>query len=317
MRALIPILILVQAAGAWGFQQPRIVVREQSAVKNVQFTLGEVAIFSGVDAHMQAKLSGVVLGTSPLPGLERTLTPEQIVTRLRQHGLRPEAFEMITPAKIVVRREAHLFRAQQAVEVAAQKVREGMPPGEEARIVCDSPLRDLSLPNSNVQVLAGEPRVLGAGLYLVPVQVRCEEIPPITLPVRLRVSRWREVLVARRAIHTGEVIDNDMVAVQRLALDTEDADLMTDPAEALGKVARRPVAIGQPVKRSAIDDPAVIRRGQNVKLLVLLRGAVIETTAIALQDGKAGARIRVQVVDTRKTLLATVVDAETATVDIS
>lgn len=316
MRPLFLTIILALATGAWCVQQPRIELRDFSVVKNAQFTLGEIATFTGADAQMQARLAAVVLGTSPLPGLERTIAPEQILTRLRQHGLRPEAFEMVTPAKIVVRREAHLFRAQQAVEAAVQKLREVMQIGEDAQAVCDAPLRDLLLPNSNVQVSAGEPRALGTGLYLVPVQVTCDGTPPITLNVRLRVSRWREVLVARRAICTGEVIDNDKVTIQRLVLETEDTDLITDPVEALGKVARRPVAMGQPVKRSAIDEPAVIRRGQNVKLLVQLNGAVIETDAVALQDGKAGARIRVQVTDTRKTLLATVADAETVTVDV-
>lgn len=316
MRWLISILVVTLATGVWCVQQPRIEVRDLSIVKSAQFTLGDVATFSAIDTLTQARLAGVVLGTSPLPGLERTLTTEQIVTRLRQQGFRPEGFEIVAPAKIVVRREAHLFRAQQAVETAVQKLRETALLGDGAQVVCDTPPRDFSLPNSNVQVSAGEPRGLGAGLYMVPVQVMCEGTPPVTLNVRLRVSLWREVLVARRAIRTGEAIHSEMVILQRIAFNSEDPDLFTDPAEVVGKVARRPIAIGQPVRRSAIDEPALIRRGQNVKLLVQLDGAVIETSAVALQDGKAGARIRVQVADTRKTLLATVADAETVTVDM-
>lgn len=312
-----PILVTTLATGVWCAQQPRIEVRDLSVVKSPQFALGDVATFSGTDNQTQERLAGVVLGTSPLPGLERTITVQQIVTRLRQHGFRPEAFEIVAPAKIVVRREAHLFRAQQAVEAAVQKLRETVLLGDGDQVVCDTPPRDFSLPNSNVQVSAGEPRGLGAGLYLVPVRVMCEGTSPVTLHVRLRVSLWREVLVARRAIHTGEAISSDMVVLQRIAFASEDPDLFTDPAEVMGKVARRPIAIGLPVKRSAIDEPALVRRGQNVKLLVQLDGAVIETSAVALQDGKAGARIRVQVADTRKTLLATVADAETVTVDMS
>lgn len=316
MRWFISILVAILSTGVSCVQQPRIAVRELSVVKSAQFTLDEVATFSGMDTQTQARLSGVVLGTSPLPGLERTITAEQIVTRLRQHGFRPEGFDIVTPQKIVVRREAYLFRAQHAVDTAVQKLRETVLSGDDAQVVCDIPPRDFSLSNSNVQVSAGEPRGLGAGLYLVPVQVMCEGAPPVTLNVRLRVSRWREVLVARRAIRTGEAINSDMVILQRIAFHSEDPDLLTDPAAVVGKVARCPIAIGQPVKRSAIDEPALIRRGQNVKLLVQLDGAVIETSAVALQDGKAGALIRVQVADTRKTLLATVADAETVTVDM-
>lgn len=314
----LPILTIAAwvATSAWCTPQPRIELRDLSIVKNAQVTLGDVATFTGVDAQTQARLADIVLGTSPLPGLERVMTSEQIATRLRQHGFRPEVFDIVAPQKIVVRRESYLFRAQQAVEAAIQKLREATSLPNEAQIACDTPPRDLSLPNDEVQVTAGEPRVLGAGLCLVPVKIACAGTAPVTLNVRLRVSQWREVLVAKRAIRTGEAIDADAVAVQRIAIDTDSPDLLTDPAEVISKIARRPFTAGQPLKRSAVDEPAVVRRGQNVKLLVQLDGAVIETNAVALQDGKAGARIRVQVADTRKTVLATVTDAETVTVDV-
>jgi|GEM_PF-1038472 flagella basal body P-ring formation protein FlgA len=316
MRAFLSIIIAALAAGAWGSQQARIEVRELSVVQNAQFTLGEVATFRGVDAQMQVRLAGVVLGTSPLPGLERAISIEQIVTRLRQHGIRPEALEIVAPTKIIVRREAHLVRAQHAIDAAIQKLRETVSLPDDAQAVCDVPVRDLSLPSGDVQVSAGEPRSLGAGLYVVPVQLHSAGASPVTLNVRLRVSRWREVLVAQRTIRAGEAIDGDMVAVQRMVVAQDDPDLVSDPAAVTGKIARLRVAAGQPLKRSAVEEPAVIRRGQNVKLLVRLTGAVVETGAVALQDGKVSGRIRVQVTDTRKTLWATVLDAETVTVDM-
>ncbi|GBC97445.1 hypothetical protein HRbin16_03268 [bacterium HR16] len=316
MKLSVLTIMAVMAACAWCAPQPRIELRDLSIVKNAQFTLGDVATFTGVDAQTQARLAGIVLGTSPLPGLERVVTSEQVATRLRQHGFRPEAFDIVAPQKIVVRRAIHLFRAQRAVEVAIQKLREATSLPDDAQVVCDTPLRDLSLPTDDVQVTAGEPRALGTNLYVVPVQIACEGTPPVAISVRLRVSQWREVLVARRAIRTGEAIDADAVEIQRIAIDTDSPDLLTDPAEVIGKIARRPFTAGQPLKRSAVDEPAIVRRGQNVKLLVRLDGAVVETGAVALQDGKAGARIRVQVADTRKTVLATVTDAETVTVDV-
>lgn len=314
MKLSVLTMIAVVATNAWCTQQPRIELRELSIVKSAQFTLGDVATFAGIDAQTQARLAGIVVGTSPLPGLERVVPLEQIATRLRQHSFRPEAFDIVAPLKIVVRREMYPFRAQQAVEAAIHRLREATSLPNEAQIACDTPPRDLSLPSDEVQVTAGEPRALGAGLYLVPVKIACGGASPITLNVRLRVSQWREVLVATRAIRTGEAIEADAVAVQRIAIDTDSPDLLTDPAEVIGKIARRPFTAGQPLKRSAVDEPAIMRRGQDVKLLVQLDGAVIQTSAVALQDGKAGARIRVQVADTRKTLLATVMDEETVIV---
>lgn len=315
MRLLWLTIIAWTAVSTWSAQQPRIHLRESSTVTGAQFTLGEVAGFAGIDAHTEARLKAVVLGTSPLPGLERTITREQVLTRLRQRGFQPEAFEIVAPTRVVVKREAHMLQTQQVVEVAIRKLRQSASLPDNAQVECDAPPRALSLPNSKVQMTAGEPRALGAGLFIVPVKVACEGAVPATLNARLKVKLWRVVVVASRAIRTGEAIDPDVVTLQQVTISGNDSDLTTDPSEVVGKIARRPIPAGLPIRRTALDEPAVIRRGQCVKLLVKLDGAVIEAGAIAQQDGKAGGHIRVQVVDTRKTLLATVVDAQTVTLD--
>ena len=316
IRLLMLIWILWLTAAAWGVPQPRIELREVSTVRNAQFTLGEVATFTGVDAETQARLAKVVLGTSPLPGLERTITLEQVCIRLRQHGFEPERFELTVPAKVTVRRQKYAIDAEQIAQAAIGKVRLalGLPP--DALVECDAPIRHVSVADGNAQITPGEPRPLGAGLYSVPVQVACASGATVGVHVRLRVSLRREVVVAQRAIRTGEAIDADSIALQPIALNRDDPHLLTDPTEAVGKIARRPIAAGQPFRRSDIDAPAVVRRGQNVKLQVRLNGAMVEADAVVLQDGQVGARIRVQVTDTRKTLLATVLGAETVAVDV-
>lgn len=316
MRTLILIIITCIVASAWGGQQPTIHLRERSTVNGARFTLGDIGTFSGLDTATEARLKTVVLGSSPLPGLERAITREQVLTRLRQHGFQPEAFDIVAPSRVVVRREAHLVPAQRIVDTAVQKLRQAANLPEEAQIECDVPPRDISLPDGNPKVTASEPRALGGGLYLVPLQVSSEGSPTISLNVRLRVKRWCTAVVASQAIRTGEAISADAVVVQPVAITTGDADMVVEPEEVIGKVARRPIPAGQPIRRSSLDEPAVIRHGQNVKLVVHLDGAVIETAAVALQDGKVGARIRVQVIDTRKTLLATVADGETVAVEL-
>lgn len=316
MRLLALTIIAWVTASVRCAPQPRIHLRELSTVNGAQFTLGEVADFEGVDAQTASRLRAVVLGTSPLPGLERSLTREQVIIRLRQHGFQPEAFEIVLPARIIVRREAHILQADRLVDVAVQKLRQSAGLSDNVQVECDVPPRILPLPHSDAQITPGEPRALGASLYLVPLTVTCAGTAPVTLNVRLRVKRWCEAVVATQAIRAGEAIDPSAVTVQRVAVSDDGDDLVSDISEVVGRIARRPIAVGQPIRRTSIDEPAVIRRGQDVKLLVKLNGAEIEAGAIAQQDGKVGDRIRVQVVDTRKTLLATVVDAQTVTLDV-
>jgi flagella basal body P-ring formation protein FlgA len=316
MRLLILTNILWLTAAAWCAPQPRIELHEISTVRDAQFTLGEIAAIAGVDADTQARLAKVVLGSSPLPGLERTITLEQVRTRLRQHGFEPERFELIVPARVTIRRQKCTIDPEQIAHAAIAKVRLSLALPSDALVECDAPIRPLSVVDGSPQIIAGDPRTLGGGLYLVPVQVTDASGMTQGVHVRLRVLLQRKVVVAKRAIQRGEAIDAETIALVPMTLRHDDSHFMNELPEALGKIARRALSAGQPIRRSDLDTAAVVRRGQNLKLLVRLHGAVVEADAVALQDGKAGARIRVQVTDTRKTLLATVLSAEAVSVDV-
>jgi len=301
---------------AWATPAPRIEVRERSAVQAAQFTLGDIATISGVDASTEARLRAVVLGSSPLPGLERPLTREQILIRLRQHGFQPEAFTLVTPARMVICREKKTLQGQQLVEAAVAALRNALNLPDDAQVECPTPPQDVSLPQGEAQLTAGEPRALGGGWYAVPIYLSTGRGARSTLNMRLRVGFWREVVVTQRSLRPGDVVDDTAVATERFLVYDEGGDFLTAAEEVCGKVVRQTIPARQPLRRSALEEPALIRRGQQVKLLVQMDGAVIEASALALQDGKAGALIRVQVVDTRKTLTATVVDSQTVQMSV-
>lgn len=316
MKRLVLGMMLTLLVTVWAAPAPRIQVRERSTVQGAQFTLGDVATFSGVDASTEARLRAVVLGSSPLPGLERSLTREQILTRLRQHGFQPEAFTLLTPASMAVCREKKTLPAQQVVEAAVAALRSTLKLADDSQVECPTPPQDVSLPQGEAQLTAGEPRALGSGWYTVPIYLSTGRGARSTLNIRLRVGFWREVVVTQRSLRPGDVVDETAIATERLLVYDEGGDFLTAAEEACGKVVRQTIPARQPLRRSALEEPALIRRGQQVKLLVQMDGAVIEASAVAQQDGKAGARIRVQVVDTRKTLTATVIGAQTVQVSL-
>lgn len=293
----------------------RIEVNETSVVNQTQFTLGEIARFSGMDANTQQQLAKIVIGSSPLPGLERVVTREQVITRLRQYGFHPEMFEINMPKRATVRREAYSLNVQRVVETAIHQLRQTLSLPEEAEVTCDTPPRDIPLPKQEPVLVAAPPRALGEGLYLVPVEVQCEGAPASTLSVRLRVRWNRAVVVALRALKAGEIVSPEAVTVQVVSLARDDARVATAPQQVIGKTLTRPLRAGQPVPTDALENPPLIRRGQLVKIQLRLPGATIETTATALQEGGTGARIRVQVTDTRKIVTATVLDAETVSLE--
>jgi flagella basal body P-ring formation protein FlgA len=127
------------------------------------------------------------------------------------------------------------------------------------------------------------------------VRVRCTDADnPWSVAVALRVSLFAPVLVARRALVRGDVIDADTTELAErdvLALGYGHVD---DPARYLGSKVTRPVQQGAALPPAAIAEPLFVERGATVTLLA--RGPAIDVRAIgvALDDGAAGSRVRVK-----------------------
>jgi flagella basal body P-ring formation protein FlgA len=98
--------------------RPRIVVREQAEVAGPKVLLGEVADLAQA-GDRAAELAAVVLADTPTVGGSRTITPQQVASRIRMAGLRPEDFEVVMPASTRVERRARRIAHMEFVKVAA------------------------------------------------------------------------------------------------------------------------------------------------------------------------------------------------------
>ena len=106
---------------------------------------------------------------------------------------------------------------------------------------------------------------------------------------------WAEpsVTVAARSLDRGMVIAaGDLDAADAASLPRYAGVL--DAAALVGKELRRPIAAGQPIFRNDVMEPLLVRRNQQVTM-VLVRGALsIAVSGKALDDGSKGATVRVQ-----------------------
>jgi flagella basal body P-ring formation protein FlgA len=67
--------------------------------------------------------------------------------------------------------------------------------------------------------------------------------------------------------------------------------------------------------RQLHDAPVLVRTGQTVELVAQRNGIRLTTSAVTLDPGRLGEKIRVHTETKRKTLIATVIDAHTVEID--
>jgi len=126
------------------------------------------------------------------------------------------------------------------------------------------------------------------------VAVRCEAGAAWLVYVSVAVSTDMPVLVARRALPRDAVpTPADFMAVVRRVPGTS-ALFVTDPAQLAGKRLLRPLGVGEALSADALLTAPVVRRGQQLMLLAHAGGMDVRVTVVALMDGRAEERIRVQ-----------------------
>lgn len=127
------------------------------------------------------------------------------------------------------------------------------------------------------------------------VRVRCTDPEnPWSVAVALRVSLYARVLVAKRALVRGDVVDADTTELATRDVLALGYGHIEEPSRYLGSRVTRPIPQGAALPPAAIAEPLLVTRGGTVTLLA--RGPAIDVRAVgvALEDGAAGARVRVR-----------------------
>ncbi len=126
----------------------------------------------------------------------------------------------------------------------------------------------------------------------------------IYVPVRLHA--WVEAVVASVNLVPNTKLDAGDLTSGRVDMFANTSGLLTEPAQAEGKILRVGLSAGSPILSPFLEFPIVVHRGQQVLLTLTASTMTIEAPALALEDGRIGDSIEVENPDSQKTMRATV-----------
>jgi flagellar basal body P-ring formation protein FlgA len=122
-----------------------------------------------------------------------------------------------------------------------------------------------------------------------------------------RVRRTVKVLITSRPLRKFDPVTDDDVQVVEVEAKADTEGALTEPAQAVGLVASRPLSSGIPLKEEYLRQPKVINRGEPVKIIARGPGLIVTATGKAKEDGLLGGRIRVENLKSGKTVVAEVI----------
>jgi len=314
---LLKLLLLFCLAGPDAPPAVTVTVREVADVAGRVFTLGEIAEVAGADRNLAAQVAAVEVGTSPLPGLSRPLSPADILARLRFHRIDPKRVQLTCPAAIRITRGGSEIPVDEIVQAAAEALRAARKDPDDGAIVEAAPLvaRLFVVPGKRAYK-AGTPRgQVEGGLAVVPVTVLVDGKPAKTVEVHFKIKRMVVTVVAKRPLEARATLTADDVMTAQVEARPGMSALLTDPGTVVGKRTTRRIAAGAPLTVASIESVPVITTGAKVTVQIAAGGIQISAPAVARSAGAIGEEIRVFVTATRKELKGTVVDGSTVRVE--
>ena len=163
-----------------------------------------------------------------------------------------------------------------------------LPAGSEAEATLDPALR---LPRCGAALVA---RVQGSNS----VEVACPDGWRLFVPVRVR--RSQTVLVLSRGIAPGETITADAFVPETRDASRIVGAAVADPAQAIGRVARRTLSAGAVLSATDLVAQRLIRRGDNVALVSRRGGVEVRVVGKALGDAGESERVTVENLSSRR-----------------
>ena len=163
-----------------------------------------------------------------------------------------------------------------------------LPVGADADATLDPALR---LPRCGAALVA---RVQGSNS----VEVACPDGWRLFVPVRVR--RSQTVLVLSRGIAPGETITADAFVPETRDASRIVGAAVADPAQAVGRVARRTLSAGAVLSATDLVAQRLIRRGDNVALLSRRGGVEVRVVGKALGDAGENERVTVENLSSRR-----------------
>ncbi len=132
------------------------------------------------------------------------------------------------------------------------------------------------------------------------------------VPVRLRW--WANAVVMRTDAPARTLLTRSMLMNRRVNIAGHAGHWWTDAGPLTGSRLTRPLRAGQPIYRSYVRRPKLLRRGDRVTMIADIGGLKVRAAGKVMQSAGAGERILVRNISSRKVLQAIVLDAATVRV---
>lgn len=154
------------------------------------------------------------------------------------------------------------------------------------------------------QLISARPGVIGSRRIALMTRVNDQIVS--NQSIRIELEAMAEIAVARESLRRGTVLTENLIEMRY-----QDISRLSEPifdvADAVGKMVKRTLRLGEPLQAQQVEFPPVIKRGERVVIEVQSAGMTLSAIGEARQDGRTGESIRVVNIGSSREVVSRVV----------
>ncbi len=290
---------------------------EKATVVGPAVSLGDVVDVIGENKALVERLRRITIGKAAPAGNKIKIDQGYIKVALLREGYTVKQFAFEGSAAVMVFTESQEFHPGNLLPEIKQFILEQTKESvENLDVKLSGEDKSVLLPAGNVQANF-RPAFGGRyeGSIILTTELEVDGHLAHVLPLRLTVEVKHPAVVTTQRIEKDDKFTEENVAVVKEPTSKILTGCFKQLKQVLGRKAAMAMTSGTVLRVSDIFDPPVILHGQVVQAIVQRGNVELTVQTRAIEDGKAGDKIRVENTDTHKVLSARVLDENTVLVD--
>lgn len=315
---IVAVLSLAVAAQSYASKQNtnwRIKIKSAAVVHGPRVTLGDIAEFYGdLPAQTRADLAAVELWNSPAKGRKPVSVNRSKLRVIMKHYLGDLAGNCILPSTLFLQTDGKVM-SEEELKRTVVKVLTPLTGSLDG----DSSFKEFHLPShlffadSMDSLRVKIPRALSPGSNSFILEVESVDGRVLRrLSGSVFMDLWKPVPCPVRPLNRKEMVTPDLLTWKSKNM-AHLGDRVWDGKGGPWRI-RIPVGTGQPIMRSSIEPAPVVSRGDKLSLVFRSKHLKLTVPVEALEDGGVGQTITVRNLQSKRKVMATVVNAQTVTV---
>ncbi len=282
----------------------KIFIRESSSVNTEKIFLGDIADINAPNLIKQ-RLNGISLGFAPRPGHFRVFNGKYLKSRIESDRLGSRSVAVFVPDKVYIKRKDRMIPRKKLKKIFTSYISQRIAPDKFK--IRNFSIRGLGVyPDGNLSLTVCDNNNNIKGRTSLYVRVRAGG----RNYGRISLSGWVDVFdtafCASRNLERGTVLSLNDVHREKVNISKISGNYFTDSGEILGKVLKTGLVRGRCITSDMVKNPALVHRGDLVKMIAASGSLKIVTSGIAKSDGRLNDQIRVENIRSGRVVYAVV-----------